>query len=112
MLAVVSEVPRTPQEWLVWSFHHTLSHRAIIDAIFVRDQRYLTEYILDPIPTDAEVIKAWLQNNQLAHADFNAVLGTQSADLTSVDFNDRKQLEAWIYLHYQSHLGAETVLRI
>lgn len=112
MLAVVSEVPQTPEDWAIWSFHHSLSHRAIIDEVFATRQVQLTNYILDPLPAEKSQLPQWQEQNQLAHRDFNAVLKTNSLDLSVTDLSDPRQLIAWIQQHFLSHLAAETSLGI
>ena len=117
MQAVLLEIPRTPQEWKIFSFHHQLSHRAIIDAIFADRQLALENFVLDPMPDVSETgdlleIGSWLQLHQQAHTAFSAVLGTLSQDLSIVDLSDEKQRQAWVYLNFQAHFAAENVLRI
>jgi hypothetical protein len=113
MQSVLMEIPLTPQQWAIWAFHHALSHKAIIDGVFARDQIHLQEYLLDPIPDVASFeIKAWLENHQQAHSAFNAVLGTAVLDLSTVDLTDESQRRAWIFLNWQSHVAADSTLGI
>lgn len=111
MLAVLSEVPVTPEDWTIWSFHHQLSHRAIIDAIFARDQIKLFDYSLDPLPPP-DKLDIFLSQNQLSHQQINSILNTGAPDLSTVDLADVRQRTAWINIHYQLHLAAETALRL
>lgn len=64
------------------------------------------------MPTDPDQLPTWLEQNQFAHRDFNAILGTASLDLSVTDFEDPRQREAWIFTHYNSHLAAESTLKI
>lgn len=70
----------------------------------------LPDYVIDPIPR--EDVKGWLENNQNFHNDMNGQLNLQGSDLQDVDFNDQKQLQSWIFLHYQEHNSAEQALEI
>lgn len=70
----------------------------------------LPEYSIDPIPSDD--VKGWLENNQNYHNDMNGQLDLQGSDLQDVDFKDQKQLQSWIFLHYQEHNSAEQALEI
>jgi hypothetical protein len=108
MLAVLLEDPRNPGDWNRWSFDHRDSHDRIRQAIMRVDGVQLTDYPVDPI--DGDHIADFLQYNSQLHADMNGVLGLQSVDLLSVNFQDNNQREAWINLHYQEHFDAEQAL--
>ena len=70
----------------------------------------LTDYVLDPI--NLQHIEDWLERNQQMHVDMDGLVGSQSIDLTDVDFQDKKQLQAWITLHYLDHQTVEQRLGI
>jgi hypothetical protein len=108
MLAALLNVPSTPEEWAAWSWHHRLSHQAIFAATLSQKKVGLTDYVIDPITLTQD----WLQRNQELHLDMDAALGSQSVDLTDVDFNDPKQIQSWIFLHYIEHQTAEQRLGI
>lgn len=110
MLANLINQPGTPEEWAFWSYAHRDQHTQIIQAIRAQTGIQLPQYELDPIPF--QDLDQWLEWNQRAHDDFNGVLGTQSSDLQQADFNDKAQLEAWIYLHRREHETAASVLKI
>lgn len=110
MLALLLESPRTPEEWIRWSFHHRQSHAAIRDAIQKQKGISLIDYQLDPITQ--EDLQNWLQRNSQSHGDMLGALGIQSEDLLDVDFKDPEQARAWIYLHYFDHYSAEHALGI
>lgn len=110
MLALLLEAPKTPEEWIRWSFHHRDSHARIRDAIQKQKGIELIDYQLDPI--SQEDIQGWLQRNSQSHGDMLGALGLQSEDILDVDFKDSKQAEAWAYLHYFDHYNAENALRI
>jgi len=103
-------VPRTPAELLVWSFHHADQHTQIIQSIANQKNVALVPYVLDPIPP-ADMAN-WLRRHQTAHDAFNAELNAAGQDLTSIDFGKPEQLVAWIEIHAAEHLNAANVLRI
>lgn len=108
-LAGILNVPETEQDFLTWGFKNAELHLRIetrLQGLGVS----LVPYILDPIPlfdTDG-----WLARHQQAHDDFNGVLNISGADLSTVDFKNREELEAWILLHEQEHLLANQILGI
>lgn len=103
-------VPQTKEEWDIFSFSHRDSHKKIIQAIQAQNTVILSEYELDPI--NPEDVQGFLNRNQQAHQDMNRALQTQGSDLSEVDLNDPKQLQAWISAHYKEHYDAETELKI
>ena len=112
MLQGLLNIPTSKQQWDKWSFSHRTHHDQINRAIFLETggATNLFQYQLDPIPLDKP--DDWLARNQQAHNDMNQVLSLQGVDLSSVDFKDRKALEAWIYKHWEEHQAASTTLGI
>ena len=110
MLAMILNVPRSPEDWERWAFHHRQSHDAIRRAILAKANIDLPDYVLYPIADFAP--KNFLENNTSAHTDMNTVINRPGSDLEDVDFSDQRQLQAWIYLHWQEHNVAENVLGI
>ena len=110
MLAVLLEVPSTIAEWTRFAFHNNDQILLLQQAI--REQRgiSLTPYILFPINLDAPT--QWLQNNQAAHTDINAVLGLQSHDIQELNFNDPDQVASWINLAYNELYDASVELGV
>lgn len=110
MLARLLNIPRSPDEWSVWSFNHRDSHQRIRAAIQEKYGATLPDYQLDPIfPQD---LQGWLQRNAQSHIDFDGVLELQSSDLLEVDFQNDGESQAWHNLHYQEHYNAELALGI
>jgi hypothetical protein len=110
MRAALLNTPRSQEEWLRWSFHHRGSHDLIRSTIRQQNSVNLSDYIIDPISFQQP--HGWLENNTQLHTDMNGVLGKPGVDLEDLDFQNDHQLRAWIYLHYQEHLTAETTLGI
>lgn len=110
MLARLLNVPQNNDDWEAYFYDNRNQVTEIRQAILKQFNVNLTEYILYPVQrTD---LQAFLLNNAQSHTDFNAVLGLQGADLLNVDFNDKEQLEAWIYISYQELYDASTALNI
>lgn len=105
-------VPSSKNDWDTWSFAHRTHHDLIRQAIFrqTNGADNLFQYQLDPLPADE--IHDWLSRNQQSHDDMNQVLGLQGVDLEGVDFKDKKQLFAWIQIHWLEHQNASLALDI
>lgn len=112
MLSTLLNTPKSNLDWATWSLAHKLDHDEIIQGVADAQQVTLPQYQLDPIPMDKNLIADWLQRNQEAHNDMNGQLGLQSVDLEEVDLTDQRQLQSWIYLHYQEHYSVRAALRI
>lgn len=110
MLAAILNVPSTKHEWDIWSWHHRLSHSALLTAALQQKGAQLTDYVLDPINFDN--VPDFLERNQQMHVDLGTIVGGQFNDLTDVDFKDKLQLQPWIFLHYQDHLLFEQRLGV
>jgi len=52
------------------------------------------------------------EKNQETHDEMNSALQLQGSDLESVDINDPRQFESWIFSHYQEHFDAQSKLGI
>lgn len=102
--------PKTSEEWNSWSFSHAQDHLKIIQAIQQQTGIVLIQYQVDPInfisPFD------FLRRHAQTHTDMNGALGLQSIDLSELDINDPKKVEAWIYSNYQEHNNAHEALEI
>lgn len=110
MLAAILNMPKTQEDWNRWSFDHRVSHDAIRAGITAQFNIDLTDYQLDPIaPND---VVGFLERNSQMHIDMNTVLNLITTDLEDANFNDKNQLQAWLWLHYQEHFNAENKLGI
>jgi hypothetical protein len=92
----------------VWTFHNADSHAAIISAILAVKGIQLTQYLLDPV--DEDDMNNWLLRHQQSHTDFTSVLGIGSNDLSSVDWKNDSERDAWIGLHFREHYDAYAAL--
>ncbi len=101
MIALLLNKPQSYEDWARWAFHHRNSHAAIIAALRQQANVSLPEYILDPINFNEP--RLFLEANQQAHVDMDQYLGVQSSDLEDVDLKNDRELQSWIYLHWQEH---------
>lgn len=109
-LALLSTDPVTPTLFTEWSFSHMAHHQDIARRIYELYGRALPLFVIDPVdPRDPE---AMLQNHQTMHNNQNAVLGIDGNDLLSVDFGDREQRAAWIFLNFSEHQQANQILGV
>lgn len=107
-LATLYNVPTTPEEFNIFSFANSDEHTNIVRALIVQYNVPSPVYVLDPLPL--QDMGTWLEQHQILHNIMNGVLGTNSNDLTDVDFKDQDQLAEWIWLHAQEHFTAAGLL--
>ncbi len=100
-IASLINVPKTRQQWESWSFTHKIQHDNINRALLTQKNKILVNYILDPINQEDQEV--FLQNNAQMHLDVCSLLDVEGSDLTSVNWQDEKELGNWIYLHWQEH---------
>lgn len=110
MLPLLYNVPKSQEDWNIWSLSHQASHTKILQAIKTQKSKSLSQYQLDPIPFNAFDI--FLNNNQQAHNDMLNALGISGSDLQEVDVKNENQLRAWIALHAREHLDVEMALKV
>lgn len=110
MLAVLLEVPQTPDDWNRFAFNNQYQIALIQQAILDQFGIVLIQYILFPLNLDSP--EQWLYNNQAAHTDFNGVLGLQSSNLQDLDFTDQNQVASWVNLNYREMFDASAQLGV
>lgn len=103
-LSTLYNVPNSLNDLNVFSFTNMNEHEKIAAALLSQYSVAVPLYPLDPIPFFD--MGAWLEQHQILHNIMNATLGTNSDDLTTVNFNDKNQLAEWIWLHAQEHYQA------
>jgi len=109
-LATLYNVPTNENEMNIFSFNNYAEHVKIASAIFAQYGITVPIYPLDPIPLSD--MGDWLLQHQNLHNIMNELLGTNSDDLTDVNFKDPQQLAQWIWLHAQEHYQAADVLQL
>jgi hypothetical protein len=110
VLPLLLNTPRSVEDWARWSLHHRISHDVIRGALNSQQKLSLPTYLLDPINLGQP--RNFLQWNQSAHIDMNAALKTPGSDLEDVNFNDERQMQAWVWLHYLEHSVIEQRLGV
>lgn len=110
MLPPLLSIPPTDTGMNEFLYHNAQDHREIRTAIQTRFNINLPIYQLESI--DTKDPSGWLERHASAHNDMNAVLGIAGTDLLDVDFNEPDQVKSWVYLHFQEHQAARTVLGI
>jgi hypothetical protein len=112
-VAVLYEIPDSPQQFALWSSVHATHHRDINRLIYQNYKLALPEYMLDPFdPNDVSALNNWLYLHQAMHSNQDQILGIVGYDLTDVDWKDRKLLEFWTQQHATEHFQAANILEI
>lgn len=93
-----------------WAFNHWSDHQEIAQAI--QTQRGVPMTVYDLIDIKLSDPRRWLELHQQAHNDINAVLGSETPDLTAADFRDENVMRGWYYDNWQAHNAARTILNI
>lgn len=113
-LGQLSTAPTTPDEVTELAFANMDEHRKVAMAIATsatyQNQNLLVRP-LDPIPVDdPKQMEDWLNNHYDMHNAVNSVLGINGSDISTVDFTNEAQLEAWTLLHYFEHQQWQQIL--
>lgn len=110
MLPMLIDFPPGRFGLSTWSFHHARDHDEIAQAIEVQYNISLPRYCLDPMVfTNDSQFLLW---NQQMHNDFNAVIQLPGSDISSLNFDDRSQVQAWLWGHFSEHRDAHVKLGI
>lgn len=92
------------QEFCWWHYNH---HLAIISAARQVKNVNLTLYQIWPFsPSNTE---GWLLQHQSQHTDMDLLYGINGADLSTLDFTNKREVDAWIYLQWIEHAGVAAV---
>ena len=109
-LATLYNVPTNQNEMNIFSFSNQDEHNKIAAAILLRYSTSVPSFVLDPIPIFS--MGVWLQQHQLLHNIMNGIAGSNSDDLTDVNFRDQNQLTEWIWIHAQEHYQVSNFLQL
>jgi len=110
MLAALFNIPRNNPSRDQFAFNNDAEHLHIIDAIRLQGGPTLERFVVNPIPSGD--VPGWARRHQAMHNQMNGVLGIAGLDLTGIDFNDERGLEAWVQIHVQEHYKANLILNI
>lgn len=89
------------EEFFWANFQH---HQAIISALKATRGIALEQFQIYPV--NPERIDGWLEQHQKQHNAMNAALGIPGADLSSVDFKNKRELDSWLFAHELQHQAA------
>lgn len=87
---------------------HFSHHQAINTGI--RETRGIDVTLFQIYPFNPKDAENWLLQHQEQHNIQNAVLNIGGQDLSILDFNDRKAIDAWTYLHWTEHQAAASII--
>lgn len=93
----------TPQGFTEWTYQHYLHHQAIISAARSLRNTQLIQYQIWPV--NPQNLDGFLNDHQSMHDEMNALYGVYGNDLSTLDWKDRKAVDAWYFLNWQEHLA-------
>jgi hypothetical protein len=109
-LAILANVPDTPEAMAEWSFAHMAHHRDMVTKIYQLYNINLPIYALDPVNLDDPT--NFIDTHQVMHNDIDGLVNLPPYDLTGVDLTNFEQRESWIWLNFQSHLAESQALGV
>lgn len=97
------------QEWLLQHYFH---HLAIIGGVQTKFNISLPVRMIYPLQNaeDQAQLNVFLEEHQTMHNDMDGILNIAGNDLSEVDFKDKKQLDAFMWLNFSEHRDAATNL--
>jgi hypothetical protein len=107
--APLLNVPRAPTDWDRWSFDLDQNIRDITQALRVQRGVNLGQQQIYPISTDTG---QWLERVSGVIDDICGELGIPSADVETVNLEDERERQAWIWTIYQELNAARGMLKI
>ena len=93
----------TPQGFTEWTYQHYVAHQAIIDAALKVKNVQLIQYQIWPVNIDD--IDGFLENHQNMHNQMNQLYGVYGNDLSTLDWKDRRAVDAFYFLNWQEHVA-------
>lgn len=113
MLPALFDIAPGSAGWESFLFQHAADHQEILQAVQSQKQTQLVVRVLYPLDlNDKKAVEDWLEEHQQSHTDFDSILGIPGNDLTGVDFKNKNQLRAWIWLNASEHQNARQLLGI
>ena len=104
-LAVLQYPAPSDRGWEEWMHAHVRHHEALISAINATFRKNLSlEAPLYPVDMkDKEKMAVWSRAHLDAHNAMNDVLRIPGQDISAPNFQDRRALDGWIYIHFNLH---------
>ena len=109
-LAMIQYPPPTDQGLREWAHANWQHHQGII--LGLKSQLNVDTPMLRIWPWSGKFDDDWLQQHQEMHSNMNGILGIPGADISSVDYKDRRQLDAFFFQHYIEHQSAASRLAL
>ena len=109
-LAAVLYPPPTKQGWNDWAHANFQHHLAIRSGIVAVKGVIPTPYRIWPV-SDFD-FSDWEEQHQQEHSLMNQILGISGQDLSDIDRQDRRKLDAWMFAHFIQHQAAAQILKI
>jgi hypothetical protein len=100
-LAQLLYPPSIQSGWAEWVFANLQHHQAIIDAARQTGKANLILYQIYPF--NSQDPEGWLLQHQSQHDDMNQVYGVNGSDLSTLDFQNKRDVDAWLQLHFYEH---------
>lgn len=98
MLLYPPPTDRGPEEW---SYHNLQHHQAVSDAIYA--QRGVRVTATNIYPMRGDNLMSWARAHQEWHDAINGILGVPGVDLQNVDWEQREEIDAFFWLHFNQH---------
>jgi len=108
--APLLNVPHEQSDWASWSFQLDQNVRDITQALRMQRGVSLVEYQIFPIPEAA--VGEWLERVSGVIGDICQELNVQSADIETVDLQDERERQAWVWQVFTEINAARGMLKI
>lgn len=107
-LAVIQYPPPTDKGWEEWFHAHLRHHEALIQAVNTTFGAKLEISVpIYPIDFKSKSQMSVFNREHLnLHNEMNAVLGIPSQDISAPNFEDKRALDGFLYLHFSMHQSA------
>ena len=107
-LAQLLYPPPTDDGLATWLHDNLRHHEALIQAINTKFGTSLT--IATPIwplnPKDETQLAIFNRAHQFLHNEMAQVLGIQNQDVSDLKFTEKRDLDAFMFIHFQEHQAA------
>jgi hypothetical protein len=91
----------TPQGFTEWTWTHLNHHKAIIAATLQTKNIQLALYQIWPV--NPENLEGFLLQHQQQHDAMNQVYGVAGNDLSTLDWKNKRAVDAFFFLHFGEH---------
>lgn len=107
-IATLQNVPQSERDWLAFAFANQDHHNLLNQALQAKTGVNNPPTVLDPIAFfDFE---NWLRRHAQQHLVYDNTLNLFAPDLTALNIRNKEELTSWVFLHYQDHQQAASIL--